>query len=202
MTPAELRREIQLSLLEVLADSGFFAKGRLVLRRRAALATDWLAVAVTGRRNGPIDATINVGIHCAPMHRLLAELDGEKYTETVATFCTNIGYLEASPGFREWAFGRAALDHGLLHGLAGTVKTVALPFLEQFADASSVRRGCERYGFKEYNLLRLPALEVVAGHLDEARTLLASATRSVQSRSDAAAEHLRVAAGRLARRLE
>jgi hypothetical protein len=86
--------------------------------------------------------------------------------------------------------------------VAVTVKAVALPFLEQFTDAPSVRRGCERYGYGEYNLLRLPALAAIAGNTGEAKALLLAATTSAQSRSDAAAEYFRAAAGRLAMRLD
>lgn len=202
MTPAELRRVIATALMKSLGALGFSRKGQFLVRRRCQMATDWLAIVANGRRGGPIDATINVGIHCAPLHHLIAELDGNDYSEIVATFGINIGYLREAHHFHEWAFDRTGANPALLGDVAQCVHEIALPFFEQFVDAASVRRGCERYGINEYNLLRLPVLEAIAGNAAETKVLLSLAFTAVESRDDPAAAYLRDIGHKLRRRLD
>jgi hypothetical protein len=195
MTPAELRRKISDSLMTQLRTGGFVAKGNVLIRRRLPAVTDWLAISAFGRQSSePIQATVNVGIHCPPLHRLLATLDSTKYSETVATFATNIGYLRIPSGYREWAFDRQHADEAQLSDLAAEVPALLLPFLEQFIDLDSVRRGCEEYGLHEYNRLRLSVLDYLAGNAAQAKELLRYEVESMSGRSDPAALHFRLCA--------
>jgi hypothetical protein len=143
---------------------------------------------------------VNVAVHCAPLHRLHAQLTDSKYSKHVATFVTNIGYLRAPKGFREWSFDRAAADPTLLTAIGNTTIQDALPFLEQFTDAASLVRGCKSYGIAEYNLIRIPALHFLMGEHQHAASCLLSGLAHLGDRSDAAAEIFRSAAARLLER--
>ena len=192
-TPGALRKLIVVKLLDALAPLGFIAKGQFLVRRRDELVTDWLAVMTVGQRGGGIDATVNAGIHCAPLHRLLASLNADAYAETTATFSTNVGYIEPGGSYRQWHFSRELPEDSLLVEMANTVRHVAIPFCVGFTDADSLREGCKRYGFSEYNQLRIPALEYLAGRAHVAKEHLEIALSAMERRTDAAADLFRAA---------
>jgi hypothetical protein len=197
MTPAEVRRRIAASLSETLGGFGFRGQKGFVLRERSPIVTDWLAVTAVGRQGGSVDVGINVGVHCTPLHRLLAEIEFSRYSETDATFSTNIGYLEPAHCYRQWKFTADDPEASVHESIVDAVATVALSFLERFSDYPSVREGCQMYGLVEYNLLRIPALAWLAGDRDESRVLLNSGLAVVAARSDPAALGLRKAAQNL-----
>jgi hypothetical protein len=202
MTPAHVRKEVVAALLVKLSPLGFSNRGEFLHRQRVPFVTDWLAVAAVGDRGqGPINVTVNVGVHCIPLHRLLSELSSEKYDANVATFAINLGYLRPSPGYAEWLFDRRrASDEGKA-ALVSEVAELGLPFLEGFDGDESVRRGCKAYGMAEYNRLRLPALDFLAGNLGEARDSLVRECAALADRADAAAEYFRGSAERLLGRI-
>jgi hypothetical protein len=195
MTPAQVRENVVAALLAQLQPLGFTRHDRFLRRQRVLFAGDWPAVAAVGERgHGPINVTVNIGVHCAPLHRLLGELSGGKYDANVATFAVNIGYLRRTRGYAQWPFARMGANDERMNELVLEVVAIGLPFYESFDGAASVRRGCEAYGLAEYNRLRLPALDFLGGNHEAARDALLRERTALAGRIDAAAEHFRAAA--------
>jgi hypothetical protein len=155
-SPAAVRKEATIYILDRLESRGFFRNGIFLLRGRAAGIHDCISFpSVVHEKNGPIALSANIGLYVEPLHRSLGEDVG-------ATFCTNIGYVSPQGSWTEWLFDRDSFSGYEAQQLLASLVTHGLPFMESFVNYDDVISGCERFGFAHLNTVRLPILRALA----------------------------------------
>lgn len=193
----ELIREVMTYAREELTPAGWRKRGGDIYTRE--LASDvigWLGLnRGVFKRGGAMDVTPVVGVRHQPIHRLLAEVRGEKFHQYVPpTVSVHIGYVMPGHGPQLWRFEEGGPLEASVRDLVESVERHGVPWMQGLLEPDALLAALDRHPlYREYHR---PAFLFVLGRVGEARQFVTSHVASIADRDDPAVEDYRQFADR------
>jgi hypothetical protein len=128
---------------------------------------------VVSAGEGGIAISTSVGVRHQALERLVAELSGQKFDESLpATIGISIGYIAPEKQYAIFRFSLEEDPHPTVREIVGTIEKYGLNWMEdhQLLDSilDAILNG--KYTYRDAARLRLPVIRYLKGNIPEART--------------------------------
>ena len=192
LNPRDIRKRLEQVVSARLQPGGFRCKRGFFIKEKSSEIQHWIALPHNiPDKNGPVYFAANIGIRVRPLHQLLEQIGYSRGGQLTPVFTINVGYLAPDKRWTEWPFVRSAFSDDSAEHLGQHIIRYGLPFQESFTDLRRVYAGCQKYGIKDYNRVRLPVLRFVMGEPAEAVHDARRALEEYSGVEHAYAQHLR-----------
>lgn len=206
MSMKELVRAIIKETESKLSPMGFKKRaGEIFTVEPVAGFLGWIGLNRAMRESNVVEINPVIGVRCERIEMLVAELEGEKpHPYNPPTVSVSLGYLMPDSCYRPWLFEDLPKVSDGVAGMIGAVAEYGLPFINSALSVDAIANLLlsGKYGIPHQNAYRLPVAFHLSGKNHEADERSTTYLRSLDRRTDLAAERYKKFHRNLKRLLE